>query len=292
MKYPIDKGFGRLVNIKTPLNKFILYMAYFFLSIMPKKLKDKNLSVTKISIDSYDKKKIKIYKLTPKSNNISSTIFFIHGGGFVFKGGPNHYKIAKEYAKRSSAELYFVDYRLAFNNKYETPLLDTLEAYKFMLKNKTTDNIIIIGDSAGGFLSINLINKLHNLELMLPNKQLIVYPVIDPNMTTPSMKKYIDTPMWDAKLNKKMWYYYNKNNHTVSPLEYNDYSYYPKTYIETAEFDCLHDEGILFYNKLKTANKNVLLNETYKTMHGYDFYINHPISINSINKRIDFIKNA
>ena len=127
---------------------------------------------------------------------------------------------------------------------------------------------------------------------MLPNKQLLVYPVIDPNMTTPSMKKYIDTPMWDAKLNKKMWYYYNKNNHTVSPLEYNDYSYYPKTYIETAEFDCLHDEGILFYNKLKTANKNVLLNETYKTMHGYDFYINHPISINSINKRIDFIKNA
>ena len=31
----------------------------------------------------------------------------------------------------------------------------------------------------------------------------------------------------------------------------------PKTYIETAQFDCLHDEGLLYAEKLKQAGVDV-----------------------------------
>ena len=44
----------------------------------------------------------------------------------------------------------------------------------------------------------------------------------------------------------------------------------PVTYLETAEFDCLHDEGLLYAERLKNAGVQVLINETRATMHGFN----------------------
>ena len=37
----------------------------------------------------------------------------------------------------------------------------------------------------------------------------------------------------------------------------------PQTYIETAEYDCLHDEGVLYAERLREAGANVDL-DVYK----------------------------
>ena len=34
---------------------------------------------------------------------------------------------------------------------------------------------------------------------------MLIYPAIDNAMTTESMKQFPDTPMWNAKNNRKMW---------------------------------------------------------------------------------------
>ena len=67
-----------------------------------------------------------------------------------------------------------------------------------------------------------------------------------------------------------------------------DVSFMPKTYIETAEFDCLRDEAIEFAEKLKKANVEVILNETKKTMHGYDLK-NGKITREMVKKRMELI---
>ena len=43
---------------------------------------------------------------------------------------------------------------------------------------------------------------------------------------------------------------------------------------KTAEFDCLHDDGILYAEKLREAGIDVTLNETKGTMHGFDIVRN------------------
>ena len=67
-----------------------------------------------------------------------------------------------------------------------------------------------------------------------------------------------------------------------------DVSFMPKTYIETAEFDCLHDEAIEFAERLKKANIEVTVNETKKTMHGYDLK-NGKITREMVKKRMELI---
>lgn len=44
----------------------------------------------------------------------------------------------------------------------------------------------------------------------------------------------------------------------------------PPSYIETAQFDCLHDEGIMFATRLKSLGVPVTLYQTEETIHGFD----------------------
>lgn len=64
----------------------------------------------------------------------------------------------------------------------------------------------------------------------------------------------------------------------------------PNTYIETAEYDCLHDEGIIYGKRLQDAGVHVEINETTGTFHGYDSAINTNIAMRHIEKRILFLK--
>ena len=46
-----------------------------------------------------------------------------------------------------------------------------------------------------------------------------------------------------------------------SPVEAENFEGLPPAYIETAEFDCLHDDGILYAAKLLEAGVEVTLND-------------------------------
>lgn len=64
----------------------------------------------------------------------------------------------------------------------------------------------------------------------------------------------------------------------------------PLAYIETAEFDCLHDDGILYAQKLHAAGVEVVLNETKGTMHGFDIVQKAPTTQSALEARICFMK--
>ncbi len=125
---------------------------------------------------------------------------------------------------------------------------------------------------------------------------MLVYPVLDCQMKTQSAKKYTDTPVWNAKLNRKMWQLYLNGNSEVdeyaSPSLSNDLTDMPKTYIETAEFDCLSDEGKEYAKMLLQSGCEVELFNTNSTMHGFDMASKSKIVIKSIGKRCDFLRKS
>lgn len=283
MKYDIDKKFGIFRYFSPSLNKVFLSFANIFLSIFPRPKEFK-----KKTISSYDNKKINFYSIND-NDKCNKVIIYIHGGGFVMKASPHHFKLAKEYALKTNSKLYFIDYRLALQNEYNTPYLDCMCVYKYIQSIHPNCKFQLAGDSAGGFIAASLCKNAIRDNITKPDALMLIYPVIDPNMTTKSMKEFHDTPLWNSKLNRKMWNIYNKGNVTKSLLESKDFSSFPKTYIETAEFDCLKDEAKEFYDLLIKSNVNTTLYETKKTMHGYDICIEHNITKTSLNKRIDFL---
>ena len=125
--------------------------------------------------------------------------------------------------------------------------------------------------------------------------QMLPYPFLDARNNSESCKKYTDTPMWNSSLSERIgpmvkvdrdradYVYY-------SPVEAESFIGLPPAYIETAEFDCLHDDGILYAKKLRDAGVEVTLNETEGTMHGFDIMQNAPTTKAALAKRIAFMK--
>ena len=90
-------------------------------------------------------------------------------------------------------------------------------------------------------------------------------------------------PMTKADKSRPDYVYY-------SPVEADSFEGLPPAYIETAEFDCLHDDGILYAEKLREAGIEVTLNETKGTMHGFDIMQKAKTTKSALAARIEFMK--
>ena len=76
---------------------------------------------------------------------------------------------------------------------------------------------------------------------------------------------------------------------SISEIE--DLGFFPPTYIEAAEYDCLHDEGIEFAEKLKTQNITVEVHDMKGTCHGYETAIKSSFVEKCMSWRVEWIRN-
>lgn len=292
MKYNISREYGIYRRIIPPFNKKIIELSRIFLSNDISK--DNDIEIKKETLKTIDNNYIDLYIFIPKNINTDKVMLYIHGGAFIYKGYSKHYSLCSRYAKEGECKVIYVDYRLLPEYKYPIPIMDCYRAYEWIIENASelgidVNKIIVGGDSAGGCLTVDVVNKAINSNNIIPNSQMLIYPLLDKRMITKSMSEYTDTPMWNARLNKKMWELYLDGADYVSPMEISDLSKMPNTYIETAEYDCLKDEGIEFANKLKDNGIKIILNETKGTMHGFDIK-DCDITNEAVKCRVNFIK--
>lgn len=294
--YPIHDDFRAACRITAPLGRGVLGIGNAFLAAMPKGMRsDRELMIDKIKITStVDGEEFGMWVVTPKGCAAPHpAILALHGGGFVFKGAPYHYDLAKEYARRTGSVVVMVDYRTAHNNPYGTTLQDCVDAWRWMISEAQNLGIdiartAVVGDSAGGFLAIKTVLESD----IRPSKLMLIYPVVDCSMRTESMALFSDTPVWNSELNAKMWEYYlqGATEESLLDIDKHELQDFPATYVETAEFDCLRDEGNAFATLLQRAGVATHLIETKGTMHGFDMAQRSEITEHQIAERCKWLK--
>lgn len=304
MKYPINKEFFPFSRIAPPIRNAKI-AGWMGSKMKPPKWVRKNrdceVHISKENIKSFDGADISAFFIDPYGlEEESPCLVYYHGGGFFFEGAPYHYKLAKQYALECECRVVFVQYRLAPKHPHPIPAEDCYAALRWTFENAerlkiNKEKIAVGGDSAGGALVAAVCQMARDRGTELPLFQLLVYPVTDRRMNYESCRKYIDTPMWNSKLSLKMWEGYVQdvnapNLEYASPMEADNFKGLPKAYIEAAEFDCLHDEGIAYAEALKGAGIDVILNETKGTMHGFDIVQKAPTAKAAVRARIDFMK--
>ncbi len=228
-------------------------------------------------------------------------LVYVHGGAFAYKAAAYQKKLAMIYAKKAGCKVFFPHYRLAPKYQYPAAYEDVMSVYRYVAEHAQElgvdpSRIGIAGDSAGASIAALVCNRWEEENVPMPCLQMLVYPVTDARMETESMKLYTDTPNWDSRANERMWDYYcgkdSEKRDKASPMWCDLPSALPGTYIETAEFDCLHDEGLAYAGKLKQAGVDVVINETEGTFHGYDAAIDTQIVKQQISKRLSFLRSG
>ena len=226
-------------------------------------------------------------------------LLYVHGGAFVYGAAAYQKKLAFIYAERAGCRVFFPHYHLAPKFRYPVACEDVLSLCRYMQKHADDlgidpGRIGIGGDSAGASIAALVCCRWEKEKIGMPCLQMLVYPVTDAEMDTESMRRFTDTPIWNSRSTERMWQYYCGTDpdlrkqaspmHTVLPEKI------PPTYIETAQFDCLHDEGLLFARKLKEAGAAVEINDTKGTFHGYDVASDVQIVQRSVERRISFLR--
>lgn len=174
---------------------------------LSKYVKIKLLHNSEIIIPQFDKSNSGIfscYNTKPEANYTRDTlIIHIHGGGFVAMSSTSHENYLRNWVKKLDVPLISIDYRLAPENPYPDAIDDVYQAYCFILNYAeehlmiNLNNIILVGDSAGGNLCCGLVNLLILKNMRTPNLLLLAYPAmrIDADVFSPSklicLKDYI-----------------------------------------------------------------------------------------------------
>ena len=301
-KYPISDEFKPYSEFIMPINRFSISMLRIFMRVPAFFLKDPDAKIQKHRITSFDGKKIELYIITPNGiKEPAPCMFNFHGGGFILDGAKHHYQLALRYAKEMGCKVVYVRYRLAPKHKFPVPFEDAYSALCWVYDNAAQlgidkKNIGVGGDSAGGTISAGLCLMARDRNHPVKFKfQMLAYPFLDGRCSSRSSKKFTDTPMWNSERSKAITPLFMpdhtiKNAVYASPVQAKSLENLPVAYIETAEFDSRHDDGILYSKRLRRFGVNTELNETKGTMHGFDICYDAPITQEAISRRIKFMQ--
>ncbi len=259
------------------------------------------VEITNTTIKGYQGVSIPVMIVRPKNlpENAPCLVYY-HGGGFFFEAIGPHKQGVIDYAVGSGCVIIFPHYRVSINHPFPTSLEDCYETLVWTQENAKDlkinhENIAVGGDSAGGCLAACVAQMAHDRKSVKINFQVLIYPVGDHTMSSQSMKDFYDTPLWNTPSSQLMWEVYLKDVDTkkaeyISPLQRQNVQGLPPAYIETAEFDCLRDEDLLYAKRLKEAGVPVELNETKGTVHAYELVSNSPITKEGMRRRIEYMK--
>ncbi len=248
----------------------------------------------------HQKVKLSVYQVKNQTEK-SPGLLYLHGGGFQIQGTPVQERMVANIILETGHKAVYVNYRLAPKYPFPTALEDCYHALLWMVEhadflNIDINDISVAGESAGGNLAAAVALLARDRKGPKIHRQMLLYPVLDVNQETKSMKLYFDAPMWNANLNRDMWKIYLKNG-DYGMLQYAspslaDVAGLPETYIETADYDCLRDEGINYGKKLKKAGIRVVEHDTKHTVHGYDAVFFSKLVKNLTRERILFLGGA
>lgn len=226
-------------------------------------------------------------------------VLYFHGGAFALGYTPAQLRLCERYAREGQCLVAYVDYRLAPTYPFPHGFNDCYAALEWMLANAATlgidrSRIAVMGDSAGGAFAAGVAQKALDNGISLC-AQLLIYPVLDSDCKTKSATEFVDVPLWNAISNRRMWQMYLKNFSGTAPAYAapglrTNLSGLPPTYLETAEFDPLRDEGLAYAETLQEQGVVVKLHETKGTIHGFEVAPTNPETVAALRRRVEHLK--
>ncbi len=210
----------------------------------------------------------------PEGDGPFPVILYIHGGGWVIADLDTYDSSPRALSNGAGAVVISTHYRQAPEHKLPAAHEDVYGAYQWVLKNGhrwggNTKNVAVVGESAGGNMAAAICIMAQSEGIQMPVHQVLVYPVSDTKMDTPSYLENANAKPLSASMMK--WFadqtFANKEDASdpkVALLQAKTLKGLPSATIITAQIDPLRSEGEMLAEKLKADGVSV----TYKNYDG------------------------
>ncbi|GAA4684968.1 alpha/beta hydrolase [Pseudonocardia yuanmonensis] len=229
------------------------------------------VSVSEQKVPSADGHGVRLRVYRPDRRTSDGVVYHVHGGGFILGDlGSSHLRNA-EIAREVGADVVAVDYRLAPEWPFPTPVEDVYAGLVWI-----GGGAVLHGVSAGGALAAGAALLARDRGGPPVHGQLLVSPVTDDRLATASSRCFTDTPALTRRDLEVCWSAYLGSvvpgsaavSPYAAPARATDLTGLPRTYVSVAEFDPLRDEAIDFARGLLMAGVPVELHLFPGTYHG------------------------
>jgi monoterpene epsilon-lactone hydrolase len=214
------------------------------------------------------------YLHTPPDADPAQLGIWLHGGGYVFGSQRSHGAMVAEGARAAGCPILHPQYRRAPEHRYPAALEDAVAVYAAVLdEGRAPDEIVMIGDSAGGGLVLTTLLAARDRGLPLPRAVALISPWTDLACTGETFRTLADDdPMVSTSVTRAVAAAYltgvggnmgvgietAARTPQVSPL-YGDVRGFPPALIQVGQRELLRSDAERMAAKLTAAGSPVTL---------------------------------
>ncbi len=220
------------------------------------------------------------WSIAPGSD-ASRVLLYFHGGGYCSGSILSHRRLVTEAGRAAKIRTLAIAYRLAPEHPFPAALDDAFSAWRFLRSNGiAAGHIAVGGDSAGGGLTVALINRLRDAGEQVPGCAWLISPWTDLTLSgatlatrdavDPIIHKSYLAELADAYLPAAV----DRRDPRVSPL-FADLSGLPPTLIQVGACETLLEDSTRFAAAAGAANVALTLQVWPDMIHAFPMWNAH-----------------
>ena len=173
-------------------------MSYYLLFEVESKVPEEMKETFEIKQEEFMERNIFI--ISPKNGpKTEKTILYLHGGSYMAEASQKHWELLKKIVEDTKATIIMPDYPLAPKYNYKDVFEIMIPFYKELINKVDVNNLILMGDSAGGGLGLAIEEKIGEESLPMPSKTIFISPWLDVRLQNSEIEEYEEK---DKVLNK------------------------------------------------------------------------------------------
>jgi len=223
-------------------------------------------------------------------------IMHLHGGGYTKCSCNTSRSTAAQISAASACSVLVVEYRLAPEHPFPAALEDAIAAYRWLLdQGFKPENIVLLGDSAGGGLGVSTLVSLVADGDRLPCAAVLLSPWADLTGSGESMVACADADPWmterECRTSAEMYAAgADLKTPLISPL-FADLSGLPRLLIQVGTDEILRDDSLRLAEKAKAAGVDVTLDVWEGMWHVWHYFAPQlPEGVQAIAKVGEFVR--
>lgn len=205
---------------------------------------------------------------TYKTSNHPSkaSVIYLHGGGLTVGGLDSHDDVCAEICDATGFDTIAVDYRLLPENSVINALDDCLNVLAWLRKTSTSEKILFVGDSAGGYLAASMSARNRHASDIIG--QILIYPGLSDNKQGGSLDEHAFAPMLSRAEVLSGRDVRQRTCGNATELEW-EYDGLPTTVAISAQCDPLNDEARDYAASVVSAGGQAFWIEDTGLVHGH-----------------------
>ena len=217
-------------------------------------------------------------------------LLYIHGGAFVMGSPKSHRTLTSRLSALSGSAVLAIDYRLMPEHPRQAGIDDCRSAYRWLLEHGPDGPgparaLFVAGDSAGGNLTLSLIQWVRDAGLRAPDAAVALSPLTDATLASPSMRAHVHSdamlgPLFGPMARVPSWLLLwmgwlqtriRPCDPRVSPLR-GDLSKLPPVLLQASEVEMLFDDSRRYVNRAQAAGSPARLQSWNHMVHVWQIF--------------------